>query len=196
MISWQELDSLLPQLQCGQCGFGGCKPYAQALVEGKSSPNRCLPGGRPVAESLAARLGVPAGDVPEPPALQSAWIVTDQCIGCQLCLRACPVDAIAGAQQMIHQVVAEYCNGCSLCLPVCPTACISLQPAEGSPSSQQNRQRYQQRQVKAQQKEQQRLLAYKRRTQSVRQVQSVLTACLIKTGVISQTECDEGKKKD
>ena len=125
-----RLDRLLPQTQCGQCGFHGCRPYAEAMARGQAGPERCPPGGDAGALALARLLGVPA--VPydrsrgeqKPP--QVALVVEDDCIGCTKCLLACPVDAIVGASKHMHVVIEPLCTGCELCIPACPVDCIVL----------------------------------------------------------------------
>lgn len=126
----ERLDRLLPQTQCGQCGFGGCRPYAEAMARGDAGPERCPPGGDAGARALAKALGVPP--VPydrtlgehKPP--QVALIVEADCIGCTKCIQACPVDAIVGAAKYMHTVVEPLCTGCELCVPACPVDCIVL----------------------------------------------------------------------
>jgi electron transport complex protein RnfB len=127
------LDALLPQTQCGQCEFPGCRPYAEALATGSAPPNRCVPGGSPTRDRLIERLGIceapdrwPAPSVPAPTV---ARIDEMRCVACTLCLDACPVDAIVGARAWAHTVIADECTGCALCLPVCPVDCIILEPA-------------------------------------------------------------------
>ncbi len=132
------IDALLPQTQCGRCGYDGCQPYAQALAAGECDLNRCPPGGERTIAALAALLGRPArlldpqcGPAPPP---QRAWIDPAVCIGCTKCIQACPVDAIVGAGKHLHGVIAQECNGCGLCVAPCPVDCIHLllQPAESS----------------------------------------------------------------
>ena len=125
-----EVDALLPQTQCGKCGYGGCRPYAEALAEGSSALNRCPPGGAATIAALAALLGLPK--LPLDPACgveapaQAALIDESLCIGCARCIPACPVDAIVGASKHMHTVIAAECTGCGLCLPTCPVDCIAL----------------------------------------------------------------------
>lgn len=132
------IDALLPQTQCGRCGYDACRPYAQALAGGECDLNRCPPGGEALIGALAALLGRPARALdaacgPAPPP-QRAWIDPDACIGCTKCIRACPVDAIVGAGKRLHGVIADECNGCGLCVAPCPVDCIHLlpQPAPGA----------------------------------------------------------------
>ncbi len=129
----ERIDELLPQTQCGQCGFGGCRPYAESLARGESDINRCPPGGVAGIEKLAALLHRPplpldpACGVEKPRGL--AFIVEEDCIGCTKCIQACPVDAIVGASKLMHDVIADRCTGCELCVPACPVDCIELRPA-------------------------------------------------------------------
>lgn len=127
-----RIDALLPQTQCGQCQYAGCRPYAAAIAAGEADINRCPPGGEATVRALAALLDRPANapdpayGVQKPP--QVAWIDEERCIGCARCLPACPVDAIVGASRQMHTVIAAQCTGCELCLPPCPVDCIELRP--------------------------------------------------------------------
>ncbi|WP_249027594.1 MULTISPECIES: Rnf electron transport complex subunit RnfB [Xanthomonas] len=128
----ERLDRLLPQTQCGQCGYDGCRPYAQAMADGQAGVDHCPPGGDAGARALAQLLGVPASPYDRSrgahkPA-QVAWIVEADCIGCTKCIQACPVDAIVGGAKHMHTVIAPLCTGCELCLPACPVDCIALHP--------------------------------------------------------------------
>jgi Na+-translocating ferredoxin:NAD+ oxidoreductase subunit B len=129
----ESLQRLLPQTQCGQCGFAGCTPYAEALARGEADVDRCPPGGDAGARALAALLARrpkpvdPERGQHKPP--QVAWIREADCIGCTKCIQACPVDAIVGASKRMHTVLADLCTGCELCLPPCPVDCIELWPA-------------------------------------------------------------------
>lgn len=132
----ERLDRLLPQTQCGQCGHGGCRPYAQAMADGTAGVDRCPPGGDAGARALAKVLGTPAlpfdralGEhLPVPPV---AMVVEADCIGCTKCIQACPVDAIVGAAKHMHVVVEPLCTGCALCVPACPVDCIVMLPPAG-----------------------------------------------------------------
>ena len=124
------IDALLPQTQCAQCGYPGCRPYAVAIAAGEAI-NRCPPGGDSTVADLARLLGRPATPLaqdlePTAPTQQIAFIDEDRCIGCALCLPACPVDAIVGANRFIHTVIRGHCTGCELCIPACPVDCIDL----------------------------------------------------------------------
>jgi electron transport complex protein RnfB len=126
----ERLDRLLPQTQCGQCGYAGCRPYAQAMASGEAGIDRCPPGGDAGARALAALLGRPA--LPYDRALgahhppEVALIVEADCIGCTKCIQACPVDAIIGGSKRMHTVVEPLCTGCRLCVPACPVDCIVM----------------------------------------------------------------------
>ncbi len=127
-------DALLPQTQCGQCGYSGCLPYARALATQSAPVNRCPPGGDQTVRDLAALFGRdapaldPACGVHRP--LHVARIDESRCIGCTLCIQACPVDAILGAARRMHTVLAGECTGCDLCLAPCPVDCIAMVPVQ------------------------------------------------------------------
>ncbi len=127
-----RIDALLPQTQCRRCGYVGCRPYAQAIAQGVAAINRCPPGGEATAVALAALLDVPPLRLDrsrgEPGPRVVARIDETLCIGCTLCIAACPVDAIVGAAKLMHTVLAVHCTGCELCLPPCPVNCIALLP--------------------------------------------------------------------
>jgi electron transport complex protein RnfB len=128
-----RIAALLPQTQCGQCTFAGCRPYAEAIAEGRAGINQCPPGGEAGIAALARLLGRdvvpldPAHGSEKPPLV--ALIDESLCIGCTKCIQACPVDAIVGAAKLMHTVIADHCTGCELCLPPCPVDCIDLVPA-------------------------------------------------------------------
>lgn len=128
----ERIDALLPQTQCGQCGFPGCRPYAEAIAAEQADINQCPPGGEAGVRALAELLGREAKPLnpdngEEKPAVV-ARIVEPDCIGCTKCIQACPVDAIIGAPKLMHVVIPELCTGCELCLPPCPVDCIELVP--------------------------------------------------------------------
>jgi electron transport complex protein RnfB len=126
-----SINNLLPQTQCGQCGHPGCKPYAEAIAAGEADINQCPPGGEDTIQALADLLGVEAKPLDaeeKPPAV--AFIREEECIGCTLCIKACPVDAILGAPKLMHTVIADECTGCELCLEPCPVDCIDMPSIE------------------------------------------------------------------
>ena len=104
----EKIDAILPQTQCGQCGFPGCKPYAEAIAKGEADINRCPPGGQEGVDKLAE----------------------DWCIGCTKCIKACPVDAILGSNQKMHTIISDECTGCRLCVDPCPVNCIIMKPRD------------------------------------------------------------------
>lgn len=127
-----RIEDLLPQTQCTKCGFPACRPYAEAIAEGRASYNQCPPGGNEGVARLAALLGKPVipinpvhGEERERPV---AFIDEAICIGCTLCIQACPVDAIVGAAKQMHTIVPALCTGCDLCVAPCPVDCISMLP--------------------------------------------------------------------
>ncbi|MFD2111191.1 RnfABCDGE type electron transport complex subunit B [Thiorhodococcus fuscus] len=125
----EQVAALLPGSQCGQCGYPGCGPAAEAIASGAAPVTICPPGGRVLAEELASLLGVTAdlsGVEDKPPMI--AHIHENICIGCTKCFKRCPTDAIMGANNMIHSVFADACIGCELCFDVCPTECIEMRP--------------------------------------------------------------------
>jgi len=129
----ERIDALLPQTQCTKCGYQGCRPYAQAIADGQAPINRCPPGGEAGIAALADLLGSPVLPLDDsrgqPGPLQAAVIDEAHCIGCTLCIQACPVDAIVGANKRMHTVLPDLCTGCDLCVPPCPVDCIRMVPA-------------------------------------------------------------------
>jgi len=131
----EQLDAILPQTQCGQCGYPGCKPYAQALANGEAI-NKCAPGGEDAIKKIAALLGVDIEPLDENHELDStlgngptvAYIIEEDCIGCTKCIQACPVDAILGAAKQMHTIIIDECTGCDLCVAPCPVDCIEMRP--------------------------------------------------------------------
>lgn len=129
----EQIDSILPQTQCGQCGYPGCKPYAEAVANGEAI-NKCAPGGDDTIKKIADLMGV------EPVAMDEAheadntpkvaFIIEEDCIGCTKCIQACPVDAIIGTTKQMHTIIADECTGCDLCVAPCPVDCIEMRPIE------------------------------------------------------------------
>ncbi len=128
----EKIDAILPQTQCGQCGFSGCKPYAIAIAEGRADINQCPPGNEEGIQQLADLLGVkpkPLNTAHGLPKSKSIAFIDEQvCIGCTFCIQACPVDAIVGAAKKMHTVIGVECTGCELCIAPCPVDCISMIP--------------------------------------------------------------------
>lgn len=126
----EQIDAILPQTQCGQCGYPGCRPYAEAIATGEAEINQCPPGGEAGVQALANLLDRepkplnPENGEEKAPAV--ALIDEDLCIGCTKCIQACPVDAIVGAAKQMHTVIADECTGCELCIPPCPVDCIDM----------------------------------------------------------------------
>jgi Na+-translocating ferredoxin:NAD+ oxidoreductase subunit B len=146
----EQLDQVLPQTQCQRCGFPACRPYAEAMALGEAMANRCPPGGQQGVKELATILGQAETKLDDSRGSPGVGFVVkidpEYCIGCTKCIRACPVDAIIGANKRMHTVISELCTGCELCIPPCPTDCISLEPRNepnwGSKDAQAARRRY------------------------------------------------------
>ena len=135
MIHAKDIDALLPQTQCGECGYPGCLPYAQALAQGSAPIDRCPPGGLTTLKALAKLLDVdPAPYILETKAKTrppSVAVIRDaECIGCTKCIQACPVDAIIGSGKLMHSVLSDECTGCGLCVEPCPVDCIDMVPQD------------------------------------------------------------------
>jgi len=134
-----QIDALLPQTQCGQCNYPGCRPYAKAIAAGEAPINQCPPGGEAGIRALADLLGLEPmplnPECGEEKPRTVALIDEAACIGCTLCIQACPVDAILGAARQMHTVIGDECTGCELCLPPCPVDCIEMIPTLPEPGS-------------------------------------------------------------
>ena len=132
-VTVDAIDALLPQTQCRRCRYDSCRAYAEAVAAGQAPINRCPPGGDATVAALANLLGIPALAIDPSCGLTTplaiARIDEATCIGCTLCIRACPTDAIVGAAKLMHTVIADRCTGCELCLPPCPVDCIAMLPA-------------------------------------------------------------------
>jgi len=134
-----KIDALLPQTQCGQCSYPGCRPYAEAISVGEANINQCPPGGEATMLALSELLGVEPvpldeehADMPEKTVV---YIDETICIGCTLCIQACPVDAILGAAKQMHTIIEDECTGCNLCIPPCPVDCIYIKPVKVEPDT-------------------------------------------------------------
>lgn len=135
----EKIDALLPQTQCGQCSYAGCRPYAEAIANGEAEINRCPPGGEITMLALADLLGVEPIPLDEEydaePVKTVVYIDEQTCIGCTLCIQACPVDAILGAAKQMHTIIEDECTGCDLCIPPCPVDCIHIKPVKVDPDT-------------------------------------------------------------
>ncbi len=133
-----QIDEILPQTQCGQCGYPGCRPYAEAIANGDDI-NKCPPGGEATIKDLASLMGVEAKALDaahgEEDVKKVAFIREDECIGCTKCIQACPVDAILGAAKQMHTVIEDECTGCDLCVDPCPVDCIDMIPVSETTST-------------------------------------------------------------
>lgn len=169
----EQIDELLPQTQCRKCGFQGCRPYAEAIADGRADINQCPPGGEQGILKLAALTGIavkpldPAFGIERPRMV--AVINEEACIGCTKCLPPCPVDAIIGASKHMHTVVAEICTGCELCVAPCPVDCIVIQPSSlpawGDDDARLARRRYLAKTQRLERQEQEKALRLERQKQ-------------------------------
>lgn len=173
-VEVEQINAVLPQTQCQECGYQGCKPYAEAIVHNNESIDRCLPGGTQVLQ----KLGELTGQDPSPywEAMQQkqkpqqvAVIREDECIGCTKCIQACPVDAIIGASKQMHTIIQSECTGCELCIEPCPVDCIDLmQTGEANAITQKQADHYRQRYEARQKREEQRRQAERKRYQKAK----------------------------
>ncbi|MDR0233967.1 MAG: electron transport complex subunit RsxB [Zoogloeaceae bacterium] len=135
----EKISALLPQTQCGQCGFAGCKPYAEAIARDEADVHLCPPGGEEGARRLSELLGREYRPLARESRTEArtgvALIDEARCIGCTLCIQACPVDAILGSSRQMHTVIASFCTGCELCLAPCPVDCIAMKPIPTTPEN-------------------------------------------------------------
>jgi len=177
MITAKVIDALLPQTQCGECGFPGCMPYAQALANGSAPIDRCPPGGLETLNALATLLNVDATpyvtmaiEHTRAPAL--AVIREAECIGCTKCIQACPVDAIIGSGKLMHNILEHECTGCGLCVEPCPVDCIDIVQLP-IPNYDPNlaRDRFNARQVRLLREEQDKQQAYREKRRLVAQTE-------------------------
>lgn len=132
----EKIEAVLPQTQCGQCGYPGCKPYAEAVANREAPINKCTPGGQDVVNQIADILGVDPQEAQTADTVKKvAFIHEDMCIGCTKCSAVCPVDAIVGTNRQIHTVIQNECTGCNLCISPCPTDCIEMLPVKETPDT-------------------------------------------------------------
>jgi electron transport complex protein RnfB len=166
MATAKEIDALLPQTQCGECGYPGCLPYAQALAQGSAPIDLCPPGGVNTVKALGQLLTIDAGpylakakEQTRPPSI--AIIRETECIGCTKCIQACPVDAIIGAGKLMHSVLTHECTGCGLCVEPCPVDCIDMVKAPATYDHDLARQRFNAKAIRLLREEQDKEQAYR-----------------------------------
>jgi electron transport complex protein RnfB len=167
-----RIDALLPQTQCTQCGYQGCRPYAEAIARGEADINQCPPGGKATIRDLAGLLDREIKPLNPAHGAETEKMVAvideNRCIGCVLCIKACPTDAILGASKQMHTVITEECTGCKLCIAPCPVDCISLQPAvEQTGRPDHYRRRFEARNARLQREQQEKAERMHARRQSV-----------------------------
>lgn len=174
IVEVEDIDAVLPQTQCQECGYQGCKPYAEAIVNDNERIDLCLPGGTQVLQ----KLGKLTGQDPTPywegmehkqKPQQVAVIREDECIGCTKCIQACPVDAIIGASKQMHTIIQSECTGCELCVEPCPVDCIDImRTGEANAITQQQADHYRQRYYTHQEREAKRRQKERRRYQKAK----------------------------
>lgn len=169
-VTAEQIDALLPQTQCGECAYKGCRPYAEAIAYGNEEINHCPPGGVDTLNALGALLNIDPAPYREAVAASHreptlAVIREDECIGCTKCIQACPVDAIIGSAKQMHTIIAQECTGCGLCVPACPVDCIDLNAlAELSFDKDKSRKRFSERQQRLQRIKEARLAKQRKAT--------------------------------
>lgn len=202
MVSVKAIDALLPQTQCGECGFSGCLPYAEALAQGRAAIDRCPPGGSATVEALAELLTVDATTYlataaanSRPPSL--ALIREAECIGCTKCIQACPVDAIIGSAKRMHSILNTECTGCGLCVEPCPVDCIEMiNLPEASYDKALARQRYNDRQARVLREEQDKQQLYREKRQLAAKSDDALQDLKAKQAYIQQAMARVKAKKN
>ncbi|MDI9819528.1 MULTISPECIES: RnfABCDGE type electron transport complex subunit B [unclassified Legionella] len=202
MVSVKAIDDLLPQTQCGECGYAGCLPYAEALAQGTAAINLCPPGGAPTVRALGELLAInPAPFLASaevnkrPPA--TAKIREAECIGCTKCIQACPVDAIIGSGKLMHAVIQHECTGCGLCIEPCPVDCIELTPVPAASYDKAlARQRFNARQSRLLRQEQEKQQAYKEKRQLAAKTNDALQDIKAKQDYILQALARVQAKKN
>ncbi|CDZ76325.1 Nitrogen fixation protein rnfB [Legionella massiliensis] len=202
MVSVKAIDALLPQTQCGECGFSGCLPYAEALAQGTAPIDRCPPGGVATVKALAELLAIDATAYlaaaaanTRPPAL--AYIRETECIGCTKCIQACPVDAIIGSAKRMHSILKTECTGCGLCIEPCPVDCIELQSvSEATYDKSFARQRFNDRQTRLLREEQDKQQIYREKRRLARQTNDAQHDLKAKQDYIQQAMARVEAKKN
>ena len=201
MASVKEIDALLPQTQCGECDYKGCRPYAEALVQKTATIDRCPPGGVETLNALGVALDIDPAPYFEKVqsktrAPSKASINEQECIGCTKCIQACPVDAIIGTSKHMHAIIDHECTGCGLCIEPCPVDCIEMVELD-SPLYDKARaqKRYQEREVRLLKKAQDKEKAYREKRQIAAQLQENKDEKALKKAFIQQALARVKNKK-